>query len=165
MSALVYPSIIVGKNKLEDQSPRAIELRERLEYMVFAKERREISAELSHLLQQKINLDPYNGKLWRELLYVSQEADLAPIQREQMLAAAHALLQWNYKEQAVLANQCILAPAEVSENWMSICRELLGGLVGRIKQTLLLRYAQVTQRSYLTALNRYGVSAADGERK
>lgn len=137
----------------------AQEMRNRLEYMMFAKERDQSRLKLVRILQQQLNLTPYDGALWRELLFMSEGLDIADVERDEIFHTASTLFKWDYAQRVILSNKCVTqGQPEPSQRWQSICKDLLENLSGSFNLPELLRRMQVTEHALLDALKRYDVS-------
>lgn len=150
-------SAFVGAEAYE---ARAKEMRERLEFMTFTRERREATAGLINALQSQLNLNPFDGSLWRELLYLSDGVDLPDKQKEQLLHAALKLQKWNHKEHALLANRCVVREKDYSSTWESHCKNLLTNIPNSISLKNYLRTMRLDHQTLREAMYRFGISQA-----
>lgn len=138
----------------------AQEMRNRLEYMTFPKERKQSQSLLVEILQRQLNINPYDGSVWRELLFLRSDLDSSDVELAEIFSTATTLLKWNERERITLANQCVTHQlGKEILAWKEICHGLLSNLPFGRDVPFLLRNMQVKRESLLAAMRHYGVTS------
>ena len=137
---------------------QAQEMRDRLEYMVFTKERGDALQRLESLLNQQINLRPFAPNYWRELVFAQSDLKVTQTERDWVFRIAIAQLKWNKLERLMLTNRCVLQAANDSSDWYQSCVELLSHLPKEYSQAQLLGILRVDQNAFVSALRRFDVA-------
>jgi hypothetical protein len=96
-----------------------------LEFMVWERERSDLSRELSQLLWQRINLDPYYGSNWLQLIYLQKEAGASSLERAWTLERAASLLKWNIQDRVLISHYCIAEYADFIKLIPDTCSSLI----------------------------------------
>lgn len=99
-----------------------------LEYMVWRHERRNLSVRLSEILQQRINLDPFNGELWMQLNYFNKEAGVRYSDRAWAIERAAKLLKWNFDKRSLISHYCIIEYDDFHKVSPGLCASLISNL-------------------------------------
>jgi len=98
------------------------------EFMVWDRERRDLSNTLLALQHQRINLQPLNDQLWLELNYFNENAQMDTAERSWGVGRAYQIAGWHHKQRAKLIYYCV-TELEVDAAVVSdVCAEVLGRL-------------------------------------
>lgn len=125
-SANLYVSSLV----LEDEKLN-IEIENRskaFEFMVWEQERRNLSRELSDLVRQRINLDPFNGTLWVQLAFLQKESGASHDERAWTIERAAKLTNWNLDERSKISRYCIDEYTEFQHVGSRLCSSMIAQL-------------------------------------
>lgn len=124
---LLGPNFYISSKELRNQRLMSLfESQARgLEFMVWERERRDLSRELSHLLWKRINLDPYYGANWLQLIYLQKEAGASRLERAWTLERAASLLKWNIENRALISHYCIAEYADFIKLIPDTCSSLI----------------------------------------
>lgn len=141
---------------------RADEMRNRLSFMVFADERKSILEELRALLKKQLNLQPYNGRLWVDLLYTQDSLGLPDEHTEFAFHSAHQLLRWHVEQQLYLARRCVMRHAELSAGSRAICADLLANLPNKNKPGWIAHKMQLSVEDLREIAQKYAVRLGNG---
>jgi hypothetical protein len=96
-----------------------------LEFMVWEQERGDLSRDLSQLLWQRINLDPYHGADWLQLTYLQKDAGASISERAWTLERAATLLRWNFEDRASVSHYCFTEYADFIKLIPDTCSSLI----------------------------------------
>jgi hypothetical protein len=96
-----------------------------LEFMVWEQERSDLSKDLSELLWQRINLDPYHGANWVRLIYLQKEAGASIGERAWTLERAATLLKWNIEDRMRISYYCFSEYSDFITLIPDICSPLI----------------------------------------
>jgi len=114
-----------------------------LEFMVWRHERRELSLELSKLLQQRINATPLNGNLWSQLSYVQKDAGAELSDRAWVIERTSRMLGWNFYERSKISHYCITEYDRLNEIGPDLCSSLISNLPSAWPDSFVARHANV----------------------
>lgn len=106
----------------------ASELRARLGFMVFTKERAETQSALKDVVQQQLNRTPFSSGSWRDLVFVQQGLGVADAEVKATFLVAKKLSQWNVNERIVLLNRCVNEYQRLNLISPDLCAGLLANL-------------------------------------
>lgn len=119
---LYQDNLVPRLAKLES---RTQEMRERLEYMVFTKERNQTLRVLLDSLREQINLRPWSPELWLDYSISSAELNLPASERDWSFMTAVKLQRWNQYQRLWLTSRCVSQQVDITSQWRSICTEVL----------------------------------------
>jgi hypothetical protein len=136
---------------------RADEMRERLTYMVFKKERLETQNNLALTIQELITQHPFDANLWLELVYLQQQMGVSENERDWTFLVASSLSKWDSFRRLGLASHCISQSQIMSETWRSVCADLLGHLPKNQQFSTLLSVMKVDKLLLEKVLKNYGI--------
>ncbi len=124
---LLGPNFYISSKELRNQRLMSLfESQARgLEFMVWERERRDLSHELSQLLWQRINLDPYYGANWLQLIFLQKEAGASSVERAWTLDRAATLLKWNIEDRLDISHYCIAEYADFIKLIADTCSSLI----------------------------------------
>lgn len=139
---------------------KADELRERLSFMVFTKERNEAQIALQEVLQKQINRAPFTSAYWRDLVFAQQGSDIADAEYKAMFMTAKALSLWNVDERVLLLNRCVNQHQLLTRISPSLCSDLyenlpMSGNVRRLSSVMGVEYQRL-----LSFLNDIGLDVS-----
>lgn len=165
---LLEPNFYISSKELRNQ--RIASLLESqskgLEFMVWKQERNALSGELSQLLWERINLDPYDGLNWLQLIYLQKQTDASIAERAWTLERATTLLKWNIEDRLTLIHYCLSEYAELIKVVPDTCSSLISNLPSQWSQELKAEKAKVgldVLRSVLALERaRLGHTSSDG---
>lgn len=106
----------------------AAELRARLDFMVFAKERREAQVALVEVLHAQINRAPFDRALWRDLVFAKQGIEITDAETKSTFEIAKKLSRWSVNERILLLNRCVQQYQVLTKISPSLCSDLFDNL-------------------------------------
>jgi len=96
-----------------------------LEFMVWDSERYQLSQELSAMLQQRINIDPFNGELWVRLSYLQPDSGVDIAERAWTIDRAARLNGWNYFSRSHISHHCVVDNDQFRQLSEKLCSSLI----------------------------------------
>ena len=93
--------------------------------MVWEQERGDLSHDLSQLLWQRINLDPYYGANWLQLMYLQKDAGASLSERAWTLERAATLLKRNIEDRLSISHYCVAEYVDFIKLIPDICSSLI----------------------------------------
>ena len=111
---------------LERQS---LALRKPLEFMVWSREREELGETYLQALRRQINLQPFDFKLWPQLIYAQGEANIPLAQQRWAMARAVTLNRWSVRGRSLIMRPCLIQSLETMRgDDLAFCSELFASL-------------------------------------
>ena len=115
-----------------------------LEFMVWDHERRKLSRRLIELLRQRINIDPFDGGLWMQLMHLQADAGLSTTDRAWAIQRASKLLRWNVNERSELSYYCISEYVDFTSVAADLCSSIISNLPKKWSDPVQAAKAQVS---------------------
>lgn len=133
---LLEPNFYISSKELRNQRiATLLESQSKgLEFMVWKQERNALSRELSQLLRERINIDPYYGLNWIQLIYLQKQTDASIGERAWTLKRAATLLKWNVENRLTLIHYCLSEYAEFIKVIPDTCSSLISSLPSQWSQ-------------------------------
>ncbi len=96
-----------------------------LEFMVWDSERRQLSQELSGMLQQRININPFNRQLWVRLSYLQPDSGVDITERAWTIDRALRLNGWDYFSRSHISHHCVVDNDQFRQLSEELCSSLI----------------------------------------
>lgn len=151
------PFVDLSDYHFRELDVRAKEMRDRLEFMVFAKERAELQAELVATLHQQLGQQPFKGRLWRDLFFVQDGLRVSDEERYWVFDNAKKILKWNERERAYLINRCVVNYQAFKQFSPKLCGELFANLPMKSNVGVLVGIMQVDRQLFFEVLSEEGI--------
>ncbi len=146
-------SEVARRRKIKTQ-----QLFKRLEYMVWERERKSLAIELSQLLQDDINLAPFNAQAWRDLTFVTKFSSMPMEQRAWVLERAVILSKWNVAELTKLTHHCVNEYRAFQQSAEALCDGLIRQLSTNTHLPVLAKQLGVPPTVLVSVLEAEGLS-------
>jgi len=151
------PSYEQARQARQNLESQIDELRLRLDFMVFEKERIEIQESLTELLHQHINANPFSSSSWRDLVFLHSSASVLESEYKATFEITKRLSKWNEEERALLLNRCVNDYQRLNQISPKLCADLLANIpmlnhVRRLSNVMGVEYERL-----LTFFNRLGI--------
>jgi len=137
---------------------RQASLQQRLEFMVFEDERVKLQKQLLDVMVSRINNQPYDAMLWRDLVFAQTELNSTTEDRSWSFLVWKNMHQWNRHEQINQISRCaFFVNTPKSDEVSSACAELLSRVLLTQKASSLAHTIKLSKQEFSELASHYGV--------
>ena len=138
---IVKPSLLISEGTIQKRilDNNVARLSAPLEFMVWPHERKMASIKLQAVLQQRINLDPFDAQVWRHLSFTQSYIQTPIEERIWTIATGVKLGGWQTSERLLFTRHCIAENESFELILPEFCRRLIEALPNDIPTSRLAR--------------------------
>lgn len=161
---IIQPSLLISEGTIQKRTIDSdiARLSEPLDFMVWPQQRKMASIKLQSVLQQRLNLNPFDLQAWRRLSFAQAYIDTPIDERIWTIATGLKLGGWHTSERILFTRHCVAENELFKSTLPEFCQRLIQALPNDIPTSRMARYMGV-KPNYLKWLLLQSPYQAEGD--